>query len=174
MASIAPSVDVSIRPVLAHGLKAMATSRWFLEQLLESMTDEQLMARSCPGMNHAVWIVGHTAWTEDYFMQKLAGRPGGLPEGWDVLFGNGSEVSDDASAYPDRAELMRVLTDRRDALIGWLMTLDEPQLCRPTEGEMADMVPSFGQLAPFLSFHEGFHAGQLSAARRAVGIGRLF
>ena len=67
MASIAPSVDFSIRPVLAHGFTALSSSRGFLEQLLATMSDEQLMARACPGMNHAVWIVGHIAWTEDYF-----------------------------------------------------------------------------------------------------------
>ncbi|MFT5424094.1 MAG: hypothetical protein ACI89L_001886 [Phycisphaerales bacterium] len=174
MASIAPSVDVSIRPVLAHGFEALRMSRSMLNDLLAAMTDEQLMIRACPKANHSVWCLGHIACTDDYILHAVAGRPSGMPEGWNELFGYGSEVSDDASKYPSRAELMKALEGRREALLGWMMTLDEPAMCRPTEGEMAQFAPTAGQLAPFLAFHEGFHTGQLSAARRAAGLDRLF
>lgn len=174
MSHIAPSVDSSIRPILAMSLEALEKSRWFLNKLLDGLTDEQRMLRACPGMNHAVWIVGHIAWTEDYFLSRCAGRPSGLPEGWEALFQYGSEVSDDPGVYPAHEELMRVLQDRRDALIGWLFTMDEVAMTRPLEGDLAELSKNFGQVSPFLAFHEGFHAGQLSAARRAAGLERLF
>lgn len=169
-----PNAEPTAHPIVTPGLQGLELSRGFLKMLLEGLTDEQMMTRPCPKGNHAAWIVGHLAWTDDSFLQGLAGQASGIPESWNAMFGMKSEPSDDPAAYPPREELMRRLDDRREGVRAWLSGLSEAELTAPIEGDMAQFARTLAMVPSSLSFHEGMHAGQLSMARRAAGLGPLF
>ena len=161
-------------PRVVGGLDGLEVSRGFLLALLKGLSDGQMLVRSCAGGNHATWIVGHIAATDDAVLVDLAGRPSALPGSWEGRFGIGSQPSDDPAYYPPRDELMGVLKERRETLRPWIASLGEAELLAPVSGMWEPLARNRAMLATSLAFHEGMHSGQLSAARRAAGLGPLF
>lgn len=156
------------------GLGALGVSRGFLLALLKGLSDGQMLVRSCAGGNHATWIVGHIAATDDAVLVDLGGQPSALPASWKGWLGVGSQPSDDPAFYPSREGLMGVLKERREAVREWIASLGEADLTAPITGPWEPLARNRAMLPASLAFHEGMHAGQLSAARRAAGLGPLF
>ena len=105
---------------------------------------------------------------------SLAGGEGVLPKSWDELFGMNSKCEADSSKYPTRTELMAALNERREKLEAWFAALTDEDLMQPITGELEMFAKTVAQLGPSLSFHDGFHAAQISAARRASGLAPMF
>ena len=124
--------------------------------------------------NHALWVLGHLACTDNYFLTSLGQREAVIEESWNKLFGMGANPIADPTAYPSLGEIKAGLQRTRDALIDWLGSLDEQQLAAPLPDELLGFAPTFAAVAGSIAWHEGFHAGQLSAIRRSLGLPRLF
>ena len=118
--------------------------------------------------------VAHIAAEEDFFLTKLAGQQSALPESWKDKFLGGSAVTDDRVDYPSRDELFRVLAERREANKLWLSSLSDEELNEPITGGLEMFAPTRAHMAGSLAMHEGVHAGQVSAARRAMGLPPTF
>lgn len=168
------STDTRVEPVLQPGLDALETTRKFTMGLLEPITDAQLLTRACQNANHTAYVLGHIAQTDDFFLTALGGQKTALPESWAEKFGYKVTISDDASFYPGKQELVDAMTERRAAMVEWLCSLSEAQLLEPVEGDLAGFARNRAALPGTLSFHEGFHAGQMSTTRRALGIELMF
>ena len=143
-------------------------------QLIEVIAPDQMLTRGCAGGNHTAYVLGHIAWTEDMFLSSLSGRSPALPQAWGERFGMKMELSDDPSHYPEKEALVRAMVERRSAMVEWLGSLSAEALSAPIEGDLAAFVPNRGALAGLLTFHESFHAGQVSVCRRAIGLPHLF
>lgn len=156
------------------GLHALAFSRRLTDGLVASTPEELFCAVPCEGGNHAAWVAGHIAVADDGFRHALGGGDRLLDGTWDELFGNASVCRPDASLYPSKADLADALARTREALVSWVGTLDDGRLLEPIQGDMSRFAANRGQMMAFLAWHEGFHGGQLSAARRAAGLGPLF
>lgn len=161
-------------PLLASGLQAMRFGRGFLKMMLEQTSDELFYKPAFEGANHAAWVVGHLALTDNYFLTDVAGQESKIPEGWDALFGVNTKAVPDPKKYPSRTELMKVLDERRAALESWLSTLSDAELLKPIEGDFAMFAANRAQLGSSCSFHDAFHAAQISATRRVSGLPPLF
>jgi uncharacterized damage-inducible protein DinB len=161
-------------PIVTPQIDALAMSRGLLHKLVDDLTDEQMLSRTCPNGNHPLWCVGHIAVTEQFFLSALAQRDRVLPVDWDVVFRFASLPKDDANAYPSRTELMSGADKIRDALVDWYSFLDETTLASPMPPEFEPFAKSYAQLGASLVMHESFHLGQVSAARRALGLPPLF
>ena len=86
----------------------------------------------------------------------------------------GAACLEDASCYPDKDEVLKLMQEGYEAVIGLVSTLGEDQLsaANPLEGRMADMFPTTGSVIAFmLNNHVMMHMGQVSAWRRAIGLG---
>ncbi len=160
--------------LLAPGIGALDRARWMTHKLIDGLSDDELFAQPCAGANHAVWVIGHIAVTDDFFLSALGGEPSGVPESWNGLFGMNSEPSADRATYPRTDELLKVFEDRRAALKAWLGSRSESALLEPVEGDLAKFSATRAELPASLAFHEGFHAGQISVARRHGGKAPLF
>ncbi len=160
--------------LLASGLQAMRFGRGFLKMMLEKTPDELFHSQPYEGANHAAWVVGHLANSDDFFLKALAGQEPRLPKDWDELFGMNSKPMSDPKKYPSRTELVAALDERRTAMERWLGDLSDKQLLEPIEGNLAQFAPNRAQLGSSCSFHDAFHAAQISAARRATGLPPLF
>ena len=160
--------------LLMSGLSAMRFGRGFLKMLLEQTFDDLFYKPAFEGANHAAWVVGHLALTDNAFLVDVAGQDSKLPEEWNALFGVNTKAIPDPKKYPFRAELMSVLDERRAALESWLSTLSDAELLKPIEGDFGMFAANRAQLGSSCSFHDAFHAAQISATRRVSGLPPLF
>lgn len=143
-----------------------------MKRLIADIPVEKMCAQPLAGvtMNHSLWIIGHIACTDDYFMREFSGRPMTLPERWHTIFGMGSTPTSDASQYPGADVVIAALNDRRHAYIAWYESLTDQQRAQPAPERWLRFAPTNGDVAYFLTWHRGFHSGQLSTLRRALGL----
>ncbi|RIK74560.1 MAG: DinB family protein [Planctomycetota bacterium] len=157
-----------------HARHLLQFSRKFTERLLECFkTPDDWVFQIDPKVNHAMWIAGHLALVDNSFICRFRPDRGRKPEGWDRLFGFGSQPQPAAAAYPSPPEVLAYLRERRQALLEVLeeMTEDELRAPAPAPSERSPIAgaPSVGHGFLFIGYHEGLHSGQLTVAHRALG-----
>src|SRR5688500_13142155 len=78
----------------------------YAHQLVADVPDERLAEQPVPGraMNHAAFILGHLAWSNDHAVTLLGGSSQ-LPPAWAELFARGATPLPDRAKYPSKAEL---------------------------------------------------------------------
>lgn len=161
-------------PLLETGLTGLAFARGATLGLLEAIPKDKLATPAFPGGNHALWIAGHLAVSDDAFLTALGGATSPLPARWKELFGTGSKPSAKAGDYPELKEVLAALSERRQALVTWLKSLDEAKLRAPLPEDWKEFAATHADLATSLAWHEGVHAGQLTSIRKALGLKPLF
>lgn len=161
-------------PIVQPQLDALAMARGLLHKLVDDLSNTQMLHRSCPNGNHPFWCVGHIAVTDQFFLSTFSRGDRVVPAAWDAMFQFATQPRDDAAGYPSRAELLEGADAVREALVDWLSSLDETDLAKPITGDLEPFAKSFAQLGSSFVMHESFHAGQISAARRAMGLPPLF
>ncbi|MDX9911529.1 MAG: DinB family protein [Phycisphaerales bacterium] len=168
------STAVEAHELARPGLASMELSRGLLSGLVKDLEGEALFKTPCSGGNHAAWVMGHIAVSEDYFRSTISGTPSLFSEPWGKLFGINSECVADASKYPSKAELAEALERSRAAFVSWASGLDEAGLRKLLPENLKQFGPDVAGMIAKQAFHEGFHTGQVSVARRAQGMARLF
>ena len=141
-------------------------------KLADGIPPDSLCHQPVAKTNHALWVLGHLAWTDNLFLTTLAKREPVVDESWNKLFGMGSEPTGDPQAYPTLDEVKGRLEAAREALIDWFQSLDEQQLKSPLPDGMKAFASDYAGMMNSLAWHEGLHAGQLSAVRRSLGLPR--
>jgi uncharacterized damage-inducible protein DinB len=162
------------QPALEVGLAALAFARRYTLGLLADLPAERMCHQPFPGANHVLWTLGHLAWSDDFFLNRVGGRSSGLPVGWEKSFGMGSQAVPEAAAYPAVTLVRNALNARREALLNWLRSLSDAQLGSPLPADLARFGPNVAALAATIAWHEGFHAGQIAAVRKSLGLAANF
>lgn len=160
--------------VFEAGRDTLAFARRLTLGLLDGFEGDAWFHRPFAGANHALWTLGHIAWADDEFLEKLKGRSPQLPPKWYELFAMGSTVEDEAGAYPDPKELFDALAVQREDLLAWFASMNDEQLAAPLPDDWKSFAPNFGAVMSSIAWHEGFHAGQLSVIRKSLGMPRKF
>ncbi len=156
--------------VLELGLRGLRFARTATLGLLKDIPEDKFLLQPAPKANHVLWILGHLAWTDDYFLQELAEQKSALPDDWSARFGMKSEPSPDRSRYPDVETVRTHLHARREAWLAWYGQRSPAELATPFTGELAGFAPNLGGLAHSLAWHEGLHGGQITVVRKALGL----
>jgi len=92
-----------------------------------------------------------------------------LPGDWESVFGYGSTPRSDGDPYPRKEELRSLLAEATRRLSETLRSADPSVLMRQFSEED---FPTMGHLLlQVVVAHTAYHAGQLSAWRRALGRG---
>ncbi|TWT60944.1 DinB family protein [Rubinisphaera italica] len=157
--------------MLGHiAIERMKTSRSFLLGLLESLSDEHLAARAGAAGNHALWVMGHIAQSDDVVASAFTGEPGCLPDGHSELFAAKTSLSDNAADYPSRDELLLRMTTSRKRVDGWITSLDDQSALQPSPIHLAAFAPNPIAAAIGISQHEFLHAGQIATVRASLGL----
>lgn len=142
----------------------------FTGKLLAGFSTDTLTAQVGPTDNHALWQIGHLASAYSWFASMLDGKPSTLGETFDKTFGWGSKPTPDAGAYPDHAMVRKVHDDQFQRLIRAAERLSDADAHEPTainsNGFAKDKLDALHKCL----WHEGWHHGQLSALRRALGM----
>lgn len=156
--------------LVENGKAALDLARRQTLKLVDDIPADKLCHQPVAGTNHALWVLGHLAYSDDGFTTALGERESVIDESWKELFGMGSKPGPDPAKYPSLDDIKAALPRARTALIDWIESLDEEQLLKPLPEGWDVFAPNYAAVLPSLAWHEGFHAGQLSAVRRSLGL----
>jgi uncharacterized damage-inducible protein DinB len=153
------------------GKAAMDLARRCTLKLVDGIPPDKLCHQPVPNANHALWVLGHLACSDDFFATHLGGRESVIDEKWPELFGMGSKPIDDPGAYPSLEEVLAALERARQTMLETFQAMGEQKLMSPTPDDWQAFAPTYAVVMGSVAFHEGFHAGQVSAIRRSLGLG---
>ncbi len=156
-------------PIFEQGKAALAFSRGVLLSLFETIPDDKLCYQPFPKANHALWIAGHVAVTDLFFLSNLANREKDGFEAWKDTFFMGSTPRPEPTAYPTKADVLARFEANRAALLDWFGGMSKDQLSSALPEEVAFFAPNYGVLMSTIACHETMHAGQMTVVRKALG-----
>lgn len=142
------------------------------EMLVKDLTDEQMVQQPHGVVNHPAWTLGHLASAANT-VAKQFGKESTFPEGWEEKFKTGGVPSSNASTFPPKDRLLAELKTQHERAADAVTNADPAIFSKefPDEGTRK-FFPTIGDFAAYLlSAHEGNHLGQISAWRRAMGLG---
>lgn len=156
--------------VLETGLAALAFARRVTTALLEDIQDDKLTYQPMAGANHALWIIGHIAVTDEVFLGNVGKRPVKRLGTWKDLFYTGSIPKPSLADYPPAADIRDYFSASREELIAWFKSLSEAELHAPLPEDMQTFGRTPAVLMSTIACHEALHAGQLTVVRKNLGI----
>ncbi len=172
-----PLMPVATLPSLAVSLinDGLQKSLSYAERLLKDIPAANFAYMPHPGMNHPAFIIGHLSLYPNRLLNMI-GRTDLLLEKpkYPELFQAGSPCVEQDGRYPAKDELVTYYFERYRTFSEILPTLTDDLLQRenPMEGRMKEFFPKIGFAISFLlNNHQSLHLGQISAWRRAVGMG---
>lgn len=129
-------------------------------------------AQSAPGEHHPVWTLGHLLLADRYLLMLLGAAE--LPADFRSLlarYGPGATPTGSMDRYDDMMGLVSGLTRSGSQRRAALAAMAPSDLARPiSDPVLARSQPTIGHHLQSLVCHEGYHAGQLAAWRRAHGL----
>ncbi|MBC8106595.1 MAG: DinB family protein [Anaerolineae bacterium] len=144
-------------------------------RLVGDLSDDQMIAQPVPGraMNHPAWTLAHLTLYNEVIAKMLNRVPFDDPK--EHPFGMKSSPQGDARIYGPRAGLIdaykrshdeaeRALVECDQAVFAEDVPLERWRAAHPKVADMTVML---------IAKHESMHLGQLSAWRRAMGLGRV-
>ena len=161
------------KTVLEGCLPGLEMSRRALLGIAEQIPAESRAHQAVPDANHVLWVLGHLATTDDFFLSKLSGQAQKFDEAWLGKFWMKSKPTGSASDYPSFDKLVDAANERRAALVTYLRSLSDEQLAAAMPEGLETFAPRVASLPASLTFHEGMHIGQVTIQRRALGLGPL-
>jgi uncharacterized damage-inducible protein DinB len=158
----------------ATQVQALKFARGGTRKLLEGIPADKMCTIPAGCSKNALWIAGHLACTDDWFVAEFGGGTSKIPEAWQRVFGMKSSASADAKIYPPAAEVMKALDASHAGVIKWVSSLTAEQLEKAMPKEWEAYAPTMADVPMFAAWHEGYHAGQLSAVRNGLGLPPAF
>jgi len=150
--------------------RQMTNGRQMTERYLEDFqTPEQWTLQVHDQANHALWVVGHLAHTDNFLISLIDPSHAVQRDGWGEKFGMGSRPTGNPADYPPPEEAVAYLRERRGVLLGLLDNLTEADLDRATPEGAPDFLATVRDTFELASWHEALHVGQLTVARRKLG-----
>lgn len=140
--------------------------------LIKDIPDDRMAAQPVAGrvMNHAAWVIGHLACSNNYVVQLLGNPEVPTPSGWDELFGIKSSPLADGSRYPKKDVLIKAYEEANARAAEAYSKASAAKFDEPMPEPMRARFPKVGNFATLLvTSHDSIHLGQLSAWRRALG-----
>jgi hypothetical protein len=156
-------------------ITAMELARGMTLAGIDGLTDEEMMFQPKPGMNHALWLLGHISTSESGLILHACTGKSLLPGGWGEKFGIKSQPVGDAGSYPSKEEVLGVLAKTHAAAMEYVSGLAEEDLDKTPVGIArfpAGVQAKFGTVAKCIAghiTHESSHAGQMAVLRRLMG-----
>lgn len=155
---------------LAQALGLLAWSHETTGMLCAGFSEEKLTFRTGPSENHLLWTIGHLATFYSWAASLIDGKRADLPTEYDSLFGYKSTPVDEAKAYPSSVSV-RQMHDRAYArLLEAAQGIKADQLHLPLGPEAHGWASSRLDVLHKAVWHEGWHQGQISSLRRALGL----
>jgi uncharacterized damage-inducible protein DinB len=155
---------------------ALQSTHGMVGMYLSDLSDADLLVRPVPGANHIAWQLGHLIVAEPHLLSAyLTGAQWPkLPPGFAEKHTKETSGLDAPDKFFKKNEYLSLYGQVREATIGALDKLSDPDLDRPTTGNMTKFAPTVGAMLLLNANHTMMHAGQFSALRRKLGKPVLF
>ena len=154
---------------------AMGMSQFVCLEYLRDLTDEEMMRRAHPKINHLKWQIGHLIHSEHKMIDGLLpGSMPPLPENFADQYSRESAVSDEPGDFHSKDELITILKQQRAGTLATLAQMSPEDLDRPAPESLRDYAPTFGDVFSLQGSHWMMHAGQWAVVRRQLGRDPLF
>lgn len=140
-----------------------------LTALLEDFPADRWCYQPFANANHALWTIGHLGVVARSIGVLLRGEPP-VKDRMNELFGKGSTVQAEASAYPPVAEVQAFSAEMRQALIAAIRTVPEARFAEPTPQVLHFIAPVWGRVVAAMAAHASFHLGQFAVIRKALNL----
>lgn len=168
---------MSTTPFRDHALTALDFSHDRLLDLLRDFPEDQWFFQASPTDGHLTWQLGHLALIDQWFMDLIRPREVlvELPETYSDLFNYGSVIQSDPDAYPAPAEVREKFDAAHGTFVGLIEAMSEADMLDGAIGERSKgFVGDALALSLRKAWHDGWHAGQISTLRRALGLPSAF
>lgn len=136
---------------------------------LSDFTDQELLVRPLPGMNHIAWQLGHLICSERTMLTRLGCPMPDLPPGFPEWYTAQTARSDDPELFQTKAEYFALWATIRAATLTALEAVAEAELAEPTPESMHRYATTVAGAFRHVGTHELMHAGQYPAVRRRLG-----
>ncbi|HRQ75476.1 MAG TPA: DinB family protein [Phycisphaerales bacterium] len=161
--------------VSGYFLSCLARTLGYAEALVRDIPADQFAHMPHPQMNHPAFIMGHLSIYPDRLL-KMVGRAELVREisGYADLFSAAAKCLDQPGLYPPKDEIVGYYMERYRTIRDVVAQLPDEVFTRenPMEGRLKELFPTIGGAVNFmLNNHNMMHLGQISAWRRAVGLG---
>lgn len=147
------------------------------EVLVKAISDfppDKVTFQTSPTDNHLLWHLGHLAMDYHWFASALDGKPSGVTEDVKKLFGMGSKPLPDAKVYPPLAELRKRFDEAWKRMAAAAESLRDEDAAKPPLVESGGFLKDRLDTVDKTAWHDGWHAGQLSGLRKALGLKGVF
>jgi len=157
-----------------RALNILAWAHGTMEMLLEGFPDDRATFQPTPIDNHLLWTLGHLADTYYVYANMLDGRRREPPFDYVRLFGFGSKPVDDPAIYPSLAHVRAEYDRAYELLVAVISQQTDADLAKPLLGDNAWLAANRLDAVFKMVHHEGWHQGQISSIRRALGLKSIF
>ena len=141
-------------------------------KLVADLSDDQLALQPAPKMNHPAWILGHLLLVDGNFLTLAGGIAPTLEPNWKDIYGGGSTPVADKSKYKPKQWYLDHMAAVRNQIVERLKVLTPDDMAKPhPDPARRERFPTVGHtMFIYGTWHEAYHAGQLSAWRRVLGL----
>jgi hypothetical protein len=140
-----------------------------MEWTLADFSDADMLVRPVPAANHALWQIGHLVLETAEWAAVVPGvKVPEVPADWKDKFGKGASKSDNAKAFPAKAEVMKVFAAVNSALAEGVRRLSPEDLNKPGPEQFKAFAPTVGHLIEMTGAHYMMHVGQFQVIRRKL------
>lgn len=141
-------------------------------KLVADLTDEQMTLQPAPKTNHPAWVLGHLYQVDCNFLNLIGGKAPELEANWKDVYGGGSVPVADKSKYKPKAWYLDHMAPVRKAIVERLAVMSATDLAKPhPDPTRRERFPTVGHTVyMYGTWHEAYHAGQLSTWRRVLGL----
>ncbi len=141
-------------------------------KLVADLSDDQIVRQPAPKTNHPAWVLGHLLLVDGNFLALLGGRPPQLEPNWKEIYGAESTPVADKAKYKSKQFYLDRMAGVHGQILARLQSLPPADLAKPhTDPARRERFPTVGHaVLLYGTWHEAYHAGQLSAWRRVQGL----
>ena len=156
--------------ILERAQAALAFARQRTMDYLRDFPEDKYTHQPWPGANHVAWALGHLMVTDNWVLTTFGGANRDPDGKLSELYGMGSRPTDEPARYASPADLRGQLERVQAELLRHVERMGEAELLQPCAGELAEFAPDKLGLLFQMAWHEGMHAGQIVAIRKALGL----
>lgn len=136
--------------------------------LIEDIPHDRWTWQQFPGQNHVSWIILHLTLADDWGPTSLGRPQKQFVERWESFMKAGPDAN--AGAWPKPETLLSMFNQAHEHFLGCFEGVTDEDLERRTSGPIAEYAPNLGTILDSHIWHEGFHGGQISVIRKALGL----
>lgn len=158
----------------ARAVTMLTLAHEMLQPLIADFPADRATFQTAPTDNHLLWTMGHLCTAYSWFASEIDGKAADMPENYNGLFGYGSKPVPDAGVYPPMSEIMQVCKRAYQRVMDAITGLSEADFDKPPVSGASGFAKTKMDVVSRLAWHEGWHQGQLSTLRRALGLKNTF